>query len=89
MYSRCLYEEQKDNANPVKIVSFAPGVVNTEMQEEIRNSRPEHFPELGRFVDMKESGKLLEAGFVAELMLKLLDTPTYGSQTVMHVNDLL
>jgi benzil reductase ((S)-benzoin forming) len=89
MYSRCLYEEQKDNANPVKIVSFAPGVVNTEMQEEIRNSQPEHFPELNRFVDMKESGKLLEAGHVAELMLKLIASPSYGSQTVIHVNELL
>jgi benzil reductase ((S)-benzoin forming) len=89
MYTKCLYDEQKALANPVKIVSFAPGVVNTEMQEEIRNSQPEHFPELDRFMEMKESGRLLEPGFVADHMLTLLDSPDFGSKIVMHINDLL
>ncbi len=89
MYTKCLFDEQQGLPNAVKIVSFSPGVVNTEMQEEIRNSKPEHFPELDRFKEMKESGRLLEASYVADQMLKLLASQDFGRQTVMHINDLL
>lgn len=89
MFSRCLVDEQRQQKNPVKVVSFAPGVVNTEMQQEIRNASPENFPELARFVDMKESGRLLEADFVATQILNLLAQPSYGEQNVMHINDFL
>lgn len=88
MYSRCLYEEQKDKANPVRIVSFSPGVVNTEMQSEIRQSKPEHFPELARFVDMKNNESLLDPAYVADHILKLLSSPSYGRQPSLHINDL-
>lgn len=87
MYTRCLVEEQKHRKNPVKVVSFAPGVVNTEMQQEIRNSSIENFPELARFVDMKEAGNLLEADFVAERILSVLFMPSFGEESVLHVND--
>ena len=89
MYSKCLFDEQQGLPNPVKLVSFSPGVVNTEMQEEIRNSSPEHFPELDRFKEMKENGRLLEPAFVAERILELLDSPHYGEKCVLHINELL
>ncbi|MBK9448229.1 MAG: (S)-benzoin forming benzil reductase [Bacteroidetes bacterium] len=89
MFTRCLVDEQKHAKNPVKVVSFAPGVVNTEMQQEIRNANPENFPELARFLDMKEKGRLLEADFVAEQILSLLSMSSYGDQTVLHINDFI
>jgi benzil reductase ((S)-benzoin forming) len=89
MFTKCLYDEQQGRSNPVKIVSFSPGVVNTEMQEEIRNSQPEQFPELDRFKEMKESGRLLEPNYVADQMLKLLAAADFGRRTVLHINDLL
>lgn len=89
MFTRCLVAEQRHHHNPVKVVSFAPGVVNTEMQQEIRNAPPETFPELGRFVDMKDSGRLLDADFVAKSILDLLAGSNFGEHTVMHINDFL
>ncbi len=88
MYSQCLFDEQKGLPNAVKIVSFSPGVVNTEMQEEIRNSSPDQFPELDRFKEMKDSGDLLEPTFVAERILELLDSAAYGEKGIVHINDL-
>jgi benzil reductase ((S)-benzoin forming) len=88
MYTKCLYDEQQGLPNAVKIVSFSPGVVNTEMQE-IRNAQPEQFPELDRFKEMKESGRLLEPSYVADQILALLASPDFGRRTVVHINDLM
>jgi benzil reductase ((S)-benzoin forming) len=87
MFVRCLVDEQKLSPNPAKVVSFAPGVVNTEMQQEIRNAKLENFPELARFVDMKEKGSLLEPMFVAERILNLLGRPNFGQEPVLHISD--
>lgn len=89
MFTRCLVSEQRSSANPVKVVSFAPGVVNTEMQTEIRNAQVEHFPELARFVEMKEKGQLREPEFVAAQILRLLALETYGEQVTLHINDVV
>jgi benzil reductase ((S)-benzoin forming) len=89
MFARCLVDEQKKHSNPAKVVSFAPGVVNTEMQQEIRNAKVENFPELARFVDMKEKGRLLEPQFVAEQIMALLDKPAFGQQPVLHITDII
>jgi NAD(P)-dependent dehydrogenase (short-subunit alcohol dehydrogenase family) len=44
----------------VAVVSYAPNVVRTRMQEEIRNMAPARFPRLQKFVDLHESGSLVE-----------------------------
>ena len=88
MYGRCLNAEQAKHANPVKLVSFAPGVVNTEMQEEIRNTDEAQFPQLDRFVGLKESGSLLEPEFVAEKIKSLLDSSNFGETPILHISDM-
>ncbi|OYV51402.1 MAG: short-chain dehydrogenase, partial [Burkholderiales bacterium 21-58-4] len=53
-YSQVVAAEVPD----VRIVSLAPGVVDTGMQEHIRASDPKDFPGLSRFVSMHEEGQL-------------------------------
>jgi benzil reductase ((S)-benzoin forming) len=89
MYTRCLVHEQRHLPNPVKVVSFSPGVVDTGMQQEIRNASVETFPELERFVDMKSKGHLLDPGFVAAQILSILDMPDFGRETTLHINDFI
>ena len=88
MYSRCMIAEQSKKTNPIKLVSFAPGVVNTEMQEDIRNTDAAQFPQLERFVGLKEKGELLEPEYVAAKILKLLNDPRFGEQPIVHIGNL-
>ncbi|MCP4039470.1 MAG: SDR family NAD(P)-dependent oxidoreductase [bacterium] len=55
--------------------AVAPGVVDTEMQAQIRASSEEDFPSLARFVEMKRDDTFNTVGFVAEHLLALAFDP--------------
>jgi len=59
---------------PAEVVAIAPGVVNTPMQEAIRATSEEAFPQRARFVGLHESGALAEPKDVAERIWGLLQT---------------
>ncbi|OEH92733.1 (S)-benzoin forming benzil reductase [Bacillus solimangrovi] len=63
-------EEGKDN--PAKIISLAPGVVDTDMQEEIRNSNEDNFKGIERFRKLKNYGHLSNPNDVAYKALQWL-----------------
>lgn len=56
-----------------RVLSVAPGVVETPMQEEIRRASPRDLPTRERFVDLHESGQLREPDAVAREIWSLLD----------------
>lgn len=56
-------EEQSNATNPAKIVSFDPGVMATDMQEEIRNAK---FPDVARFIEYQKQGQLRAPQAVAK-----------------------
>lgn len=87
MYSSCLATEQEGRANPVKVMSFAPGVVDTEMQAEIRHSDPESFPQLQKFKDYKQQGHLLAPSQVAEKMLEMIHAADFGANLEVDVRN--
>lgn len=66
--------EQSHTENPTKIISFAPGVVDTEMQSEIRSSQKEDFIDVESFQKLKKDEALLKPKEVAEKLLQLLRT---------------
>lgn len=88
MLSQCIAEEQKGKQFPVKVVSFSPGMVDTEMQSEIRAATAEIFPELNRFVQAKEKGELLDPYFVADKMVALLQNPDFGKELHLHIRQM-
>ncbi len=65
MFSKVLAQEQQKADYPVKIVSLAPGVVETTMQETIRSKTKEEFPNIDKFIALKKDNKLYEPAFVA------------------------
>lgn len=85
MYTHCLAKEQEEMQFPIRTVAFAPGVVNTEMQAEIRATPGETFHEKDRFVALHEQGELLSTEYVADKMVELLASPNFGSQTLMDI----
>ena len=47
-----------------------PGLVDTKMQKEIRNSTEKEFPEVKRFKGFKDDGHLVSPNIVANRILK-------------------
>ena len=70
MWTRCLAEEGKNDN--ISAISVAPGIVDTGMQQDIRNSNPDDFPMHQRFVDFKEHGDLVAPEIVAGQLFELI-----------------
>lgn len=43
------------------ILEYEPGVVDTDMQVQVRNSGKENFPNIDRFIDLKNNNELVSA----------------------------
>ncbi len=63
-------EEKHQN---LKILSISPGVVDTNMQEEIRNSDPKNFPLHQNFVDYYANNELISPKLVALKLLQIIE----------------
>ena len=72
MWTRCLAEEGQEHN--ISAISVAPGIVDTNMQKNIRYSNPDEFPLHPHFVDYHESGQLVEPDVVAKQLLSLVTT---------------
>ena len=64
-------KEEVNNKN-FKSICIRPGVVDTDMQSEIRNSTIEDFKDLERFIELKNSNKLFSSDFSAKKFLKFI-----------------
>ncbi|WP_252502572.1 SDR family NAD(P)-dependent oxidoreductase [Sporosarcina sp. Marseille-Q4943] len=78
-FSRVVSLEQKQAEYPVDILSIAPGIIDTGMQETIRASNADDFPLHDRFVDYKRHGHLSSAEETASKLIAVLDREDFGS----------
>ncbi|MFC5604485.1 SDR family NAD(P)-dependent oxidoreductase [Sporosarcina koreensis] len=72
-FSRVVSLEQEKAEYPVDIISIAPGIIDTGMQETIRASNADEFPLHDRFVDYKEQGHLSSAEETAGKLIAVMD----------------
>ena len=73
IFSSCINLEQKNQQYPTKIISVDPGIIDTNMQAEIRKTKKEYFKDVERFIVYKQSNQLESPNCVAKRILKLLD----------------
>ncbi|NPA68039.1 MAG: SDR family NAD(P)-dependent oxidoreductase [Chlorobi bacterium] len=88
MFSRNIDKEQSffNEENRIRIYSVAPGVVETEMQRQIRESSEKDFSELKKFVNLKKNGQLTNPEKTAKLLLKIIDDNF--SEVILDVRNL-
>lgn len=86
-FTRCsaLDEAQRDHG--ARLVSLAPGVIDTEMQEQLRAGDPAAFPDRERFVELQRQGQLTSPEEAAARVLAWLQRPDFGDQPVADVRD--
>lgn len=86
-FSRCVALEQASLPHGARICSLAPGVIDTDMQVQLRSADAARFPDLGNFVGLKEKGMLSAPSEAAARVLAFLDRPDFGSNPVADVRD--
>ena len=84
-FSRVVGLDEARKPNGAKIVSLAPGVIDTGMQEHLRSADASGFPDLARFVDLKNSGQLTSPADAAARMLAFLARDDFGSEPIADV----
>lgn len=85
--SRVMAEDETRRPNGARIVSLAPGVIDTDMQGEIRAADANGFPDQPRFKELKASGQLASASDAATRVLAYLGRPDFGANPVADVRD--
>jgi NAD(P)-dependent dehydrogenase (short-subunit alcohol dehydrogenase family) len=77
-----------DQSPGLKICSVAPGVVDTDMQTEVRAIPAEQFPMRDRFIRMKDEGALTPPSVAAAKLLDYLLSDAFGSTPLADVREL-
>jgi NAD(P)-dependent dehydrogenase (short-subunit alcohol dehydrogenase family) len=85
--SRVMAEDEARRPNGATVVSLAPGVVDTDMQAELRAADAAGFPDQPRFREMKAGGELASPGDAAARVLVYLARPDFGTKPVADVRD--
>lgn len=84
-FTRCVAMEEARSSNGARLCSLAPGVIDTDMQVQLRGAEPSEFPDLDSFVNLKERGALATPEEAAADVLAFLARPDFGHQPVADV----
>ena len=86
-FSRCVALEEEGRPNGARVCSLAPGVIDTDMQVQLRGADAGQFPDIGNFIGLKEKGALASPQDAAAKVLAFLARPDFGSNPVADVRD--
>jgi benzil reductase ((S)-benzoin forming) len=86
-FSRALALDEALQPNGARIVSLAPGVIDTDMQTHLRAADATSFPDKSNFVGLKEKGQLTSSPEAAASVLAYLNSADFGANPVADVRD--
>lgn len=87
LFTRCIGVEQRAKEYPVRVLSISPGVIDTEMQREIRMTPKENFQSLDRFLALKENGDLQSPDDVAVYILKIIANKNIPNGELLDIRE--
>ena len=80
--SRAMAMDEATQAQPARIVALAPGIIDTDMQVQLRSGDPAQFPDQAVFASFKASGALETPAAVAAKLIAFQNRADFGSQPV-------
>ncbi|MDM7456571.1 MAG: SDR family NAD(P)-dependent oxidoreductase [Tepidimonas sp.] len=86
-FSRCTALDEARRPRGARIVSLAPGVIDTDMQAQMRAGDPAVFPDLDRFLQLHAQGQLTSPQQAAQRVLAWLERPDFGDPCVADVRN--
>ena len=84
-YTRCVALEEAGRPHGARVCSLAPGVIDTDMQVQLRGADARQFPDIGNFIGMKDKGQLSSPAEAAARVLAFLQRPDFGAEPVADV----
>jgi len=84
-FTRVMALEAAAQSNGARAVSLYPGVVDTEMQADLRRANPSEFPEVDRFKALKEKGLLEAPEDTARKVVAFLSRDDFGAETIVDL----
>jgi len=77
--------DKRGQEDKFKVYALAPGVVDTNMQGEIRATNKGNFSNLDKFLDYKKEGTLDDATHTAEKFMELIQNPSRFKDVLQDV----
>jgi NAD(P)-dependent dehydrogenase (short-subunit alcohol dehydrogenase family) len=84
-FTRCMALDEALHSNGAKVCSLAPGVIDTDMQVQLRGAAGAAFPDQSKFLQLKAQGQLSSPEQAAEQVLRFLARPDFGQEPVADV----
>ena len=84
-FTRCVALDEALQANGAKVCSLAPGVIDTDMQLQLRSADATQFPDLGSFAGLHSQGQLTSPEDAARRVLAYLARENFGKDAVGDV----
>jgi benzil reductase ((S)-benzoin forming) len=86
-FSETIQLEEDEKNTKTRVFSVAPGVVDSKMQEKIRQRSLLDFSSVNNFVELHSNGELLDPKFVVNKLVKLLFDST-KTRVIYSIKDL-
>ena len=84
-FTRCVALEEALKPNGASVCALAPGVIDTDMQTQLRGADASSFPDQQNFISRKDRGQMTSPDEAAARLLAYLERPDFGSQPVADV----
>jgi NAD(P)-dependent dehydrogenase (short-subunit alcohol dehydrogenase family) len=84
-FTRCLALEEALKPQGAKVCSLAPGVIDTDMQVQLRSASATAFPDQNSFLSLHNNGQLSSPADAAAQVLARLARADFGNQPVDDV----
>lgn len=85
--SRAIALDEAERPDGAAIVALAPGIIDTEMQGQLRAADPAKFPDQHRFAAFKSEGQLDSPESAATKVLRYLARDDFGTTVLADVRD--
>lgn len=90
LFSETIAQELKERQfNNWHVFSIAPGVVDTNMQKQIRQSNTSDFLLKQKFIDLKNNNELSTPELVANQLFNVVENPIKPENTIFSLRDLV
>jgi benzil reductase ((S)-benzoin forming) len=86
-FTRCLALEEALKPHGAQVCSLAPGVIDTDMQTQLRSAPDAQFPDKAAFTGMHANGSLTSPQEAAGRLIAYLSRSDFGSNPVADVRD--
>ena len=86
-FTRCLALDEALKPHGAKVCSLAPGVIDTDMQVQLRGADPAAFPDRQNFANLKTGGQLTSPEDAAARVLAWLERADFGTNPVADVRE--